>query len=64
MARFKAILKFGEVEVGYAVGRNKKESKLNACKHILQAMVPHLYKDWLENKRGISTVTLREDATT
>ena len=47
MARFKTTILFGPNEVGYAVGRNKKQSKLNACKHILQAMVPTLYADWL-----------------
>ena len=47
MARFKTTILFGPKEVGYAVGRNKKQSKLNACKHILQAMVPLLYQDWL-----------------
>ena len=48
MARFKTTISFGEQEVGFAVGRNKKESKLNACKHILLAMVPLLYNDWLQ----------------
>ena len=47
MARFKTTISFGEQEVGFAVGRNKKESKLFACKHILLAMVPNLYKEWL-----------------
>ena len=49
-ARFKTTICFGEKEVGYAVGPNKKKSKLNACKHILQAMVPHLYEDWLREQ--------------
>lgn len=40
MARFKTTIRFGEYDVGFAVGRNKKLSKLNACKHILLAMVP------------------------
>ncbi len=48
MARFKTTIRFGDYDVGFAVGRNKKLSKLNACKHILLAMVPHLYSDWLE----------------
>ena len=46
MTRFKTAISFGDNEVGFAVGRNKKESKLNACKHILEAMVPILYEDW------------------
>ena len=48
MARFKTTISFGKDAVGFAVGRNKKESKLNACKHILHAMVPNLYKEWLK----------------
>ena len=46
MTRFKTAISFGDNEVGFAVGRNKKESKLNTCKHILEAMVPILYEDW------------------
>jgi len=34
-ARFKTSIFFSSVKVGCAVGRNKKQSKLNACKHIL-----------------------------
>ena len=48
-ARFKTTMTFGGKEVGFAVGRNKKESKLFACKHILMAMVPNLYKEWLKH---------------
>ena len=47
-ARFKTTMTFGDKPVGFAVGRNKKESKLFACKHILTAMVPKLYKEWLK----------------
>ena len=46
MARFKTTIMFHDVQVGYAVGRNKKEAKLNACKHILLAMCPNLYQKW------------------
>lgn len=57
MARFKTTISFGEVQVGFAVGRNKKESKLFACKHILEAMVPTLYNDWLNAHRpGINLI--------
>jgi len=51
MARFKTTIEFNGTEVGYAVGRNKKDSKLNACKHILIAMVPQLYEHWKHNKQ-------------
>ena len=51
LARFRATMKFGSKVVGFAVGRTKKESKLNACKHILEAMEPLLYKDWLAERR-------------
>ena len=32
--------------VGFAVGKTKKIAKLNASRHILQAMVPELYEEW------------------
>mmetsp|Transcript_5118 Transcript_5118/g.6281 ORF Transcript_5118/g.6281 Transcript_5118/m.6281 type:complete len:109 (+) Transcript_5118:327-653(+) len=63
MARFKTTILFGEREMGYAVGRNKKQSKLNACKHILEAMVPLLYQDWLATHQpGSGQVPLYHDA--
>ena len=55
MARFKTTIEFNETEVGYAVGRNKKESKLNACKHILIAMVPLLYDHWKRSRQATSS---------
>lgn len=63
LARFETTIKFGQNVVGYAVGRTKKDSKLNACKHILDAMVPLLYKDWLaERKINISQVPLQSSS--
>ena len=46
LGRFKATLSFNNTVVSYAIGENKKESKLNACKHALTGMVPELYEDW------------------
>lgn len=51
MARFKTTIEFDGKEVGYAIGRNKKESKLNASKHILMAMCPQLYEDWQRSRK-------------
>lgn len=51
MARFRTTIEFDGKEVGYAIGRNKKESKLIACKHILMAMCPQLYEDWQRSRK-------------
>ena len=63
MARFKTTMKFDQHEVGYAVDRNKKLSKLAACKHILHHMVPNLYRDWLEtHKPGSQHINIHHNS--
>ena len=59
MARFRTTVCFGDAkQVGFGVGRNKKESKLDSCKNILKAMVPLLYQDWLTAHHQLSTANL------